>query len=278
MPGLGTGVRGSFAADQRVACAQPRRSRLRRNFRSVQQSACRPSATTSEQCGWITYFSAKDSLSAVYTIDDSEDFTPTSTNLYSTDVETLREQVASIDETHVFSASLLNTARVGFSRAGYFFTGEPTPGTPAASLPGFLAGLPLGALVVGGSAASNPTAQLSLAGSNNGSNLDVARNLFTYEDRVSCTKGRHQFTVGAWFQRLRSNENSGAQPVRPGDVHQPADLSCREPSATLLYDPAPTPLGWRSWFGAWYAEDMMRLTPRLTLIARLPRRIHHRVE
>ena len=102
---------------------------------------------------------------------------------------------------------MLNTARVGFSRAGYFFTGEPTPGTPAASLPGFLAGHPIGALVVGGSAASNPTAQLSLAGSNNGSNLDVARNLFTYEDRVSFTKGRHQFNVGAWFQRLRSNEN-----------------------------------------------------------------------
>jgi len=151
--------------------------------------------------------SVKDRLSAVYTIDDSADFTPTSTNLYSTDAETLREQVASIEETHVFSPNLLNTARIGYSRAAYFFTGEPTPGTPAAALPGFLAGLQVGAIVVGGSAASNPTAQLSLAGSNNGSNLDVARNLFTYEDKVSYTKGRHQFTFGVWFQRLRSNEN-----------------------------------------------------------------------
>ena len=33
--------------------------------------------------------------------------------------------------------------------------------------------------------------------------------------------------------------------------------------STLLYDPAPTPLGWRSWFGAFYAEDAIRLTPRL---------------
>ena len=109
-----------------------------------------------------------DSLSAVYTIDDSGDFTPTSTNLYSTDVASLREQVASLEETHVFSPTLLNTARIGFSRAGYFFTGEPTPGTPAASLPGLLAGDPIGALVVGGSAASNPTAQLSLAGATMG--------------------------------------------------------------------------------------------------------------
>jgi hypothetical protein len=35
--------------------------------------------------------------------------------------------------------------------------------------------------------------------------------------------------------------------------------------SSLLFDPAPTPLGWRSWFGAPYAEDVMRLTPRFTL-------------
>ena len=35
---------------------------------------------------------------------------------------------------------LINVARFGYSRAGYFFTGEPTPGTPAAALPGFLTG------------------------------------------------------------------------------------------------------------------------------------------
>ena len=170
------------------------------DFGGISEAFNNPLQTIRDDFGTVRLdhiFSSKDSLNAVYTIDDSADFTPTSTNLYSTDVESLREQVASIEETHVFSPSLLNTARAGFSRAGYFFTGEPTPGTPAASLPGFLEGLPIGALVVGGSAASNPTAQLSLAGSNNGSNLHVARNLFTYEDRVSFTKGRHQFNFGA---------------------------------------------------------------------------------
>jgi len=209
-------------------------------------------------------FSEKDTLSAAYTIDDSGDFTPTSTNLYSTDVESLREQVASAEQTHVFSPSLLNTARAGFSRAGYFFTGEPTPGTPAASLPGFLAGRPIGAIVVGGSAASNPTAQLSLAGSNNGSNLDVARNLFTYEDRVSFTTGRHQFDFGAWFQRLRSNENLALSQYGQATFTSLQTL-LKGTVGTLLYDPAPTPLGWRSWFGAWYVEDVIRLRPSLTL-------------
>ena len=200
----------------------------------------------------------------VYTVDDSADLTPTSTNEYSTDVESLREQVASAEETHIFSANLLNTARVGFSRAGYFFTGEPTPGTPAAGLPGFLTGLQLGALVIGGSAASNPTAQLSLAGSNNGSNLDVARNLFTYEDRVSFTKGRHQFTVGAWFQRLRSNENLALSQYGQATFTS-LQTFLQGTVSSLLYDPAPTPLGWRSWFGAGYAEDVIRVNSRFTL-------------
>jgi len=209
-------------------------------------------------------FSQKDTLSAIYTVDDSADFTPTSTNAYSTDVESLREQVASLDETHVFSPTLVNTARVGFSRAGYFFTGEPTPGTPAAQLTGFLPGDPIGALVVGGSAASNPTAQISLAGSNNGSNLRVARNLFTYEDQVSLTKGRHQFTFGAWFQRLQSNEILALSQFGQATFTSLQTL-LQGTIGTLLYNPTPTPLGWRSLYGAFYAQDVIRLTPRFTL-------------
>src|SRR5208283_2362275 len=90
-------------------------------------------------------FSPKDNFSAVYTIDNGNDFTPTTANPYSTDILSLQEQVLSLEETHVFSPTLLNTARFGFSRAGYFFTGEPTPGTPAVNVPAFLSGLRVGA-------------------------------------------------------------------------------------------------------------------------------------
>ena len=237
------------------------------DFGGISEAFNNPLQTIRDDFGTVRLdhmLSTKDSLSAAYTVDDSSDFTPTSTNLYSTDVESLREQVASVEETHVFSPTLLNTARAGFSRAGYFFTGEPTLGTPAASLPGFLSGLPVGAIVVGGSAASNPTAQLSLAGSNNGSNLDVARNLFTYEDRVSFTKGRHQFDFGAWFQRLRSNENLALSQYGQATFAS-LQTFLHGTIGSLLYDPAPTPLGWRSWFGAWYVEDTIRLSPGFTL-------------
>jgi hypothetical protein len=237
------------------------------DFGGISEAFNNPLQTIRDDFGTLRtdhVFSSKDTLSGAYTIDDSSDFTPTSTNAYSADAETLREQVATLEETHVFSPRMVNTARVGYSRAAYFFTGEPTPGTPAASLPGFVSGLPLGALVVGGSAASNPTAQLSLAGSNNGSNLDIARNLFTYEDRVSYTKGRHQISVGAWFQRLRSNENLALSQYGQATFTSLQTL-LQGTVGTLLYDPSPTPLGWRSWYGAWYVADAIRLTPQFTL-------------
>ena len=208
--------------------------------------------------------SSRDTLAGVYTIDDGDDLTATTADPYSSDVVSLREQVFSLEETHSFSAATLNVARVGYSRAGYFFTGEPTPGTPAASVPGFLLGHPVGAVVVGGSAASNPQAQIGLAGSNNGSNLRIARNLYTFEDRVTLTRGRHQFSFGAWFQPFQSNET-----IALSQFGQATFASLQTflagTTSSFLYDPAPTEMNWRSLFGAWYAEDVIRLTPKLTV-------------
>ncbi|MFP5230751.1 MAG: carboxypeptidase regulatory-like domain-containing protein [Acidobacteriota bacterium] len=209
-------------------------------------------------------FAAHDTLTGVYTIDDSSDVTPTSANLYSTDFETLREQVASLEETHIFSPSLLNVARIGYSRAAYYYTGEPTPGTPATSVPGFFGGHPVGAVVVGGSAAANPSAQVSLAGSNIGSNLHIARNLDTYEDRVTLTRGRHDISAGIWLQPLQANEDlaltqfgqatfTGLQQFLQGTI------------GSFLYDPTPTEMNWRSLLGAWYLQDVWRATPHLTV-------------
>jgi len=118
--------------------------------------------------------------------------------------------------------------------------------------------------VVGGSSASNPAAQLSLNGSNNGSNLHVARNLFTYEDRVAFIKGRHQISFGGWFQRLRSNEELALSQFGQATFTN-LQTFLAGTIATFLYDPKPTPLGWRSSFLAGYIEDVIRLSPRLTL-------------
>jgi len=209
-------------------------------------------------------FSEKDTLAGVFTIDDGGDVTATPANPFSSDILNLREQVFSLEETHVFSPTLLNTARFGYTRAAYFFKGEPTPGTPAASVPGFLTGHPVGAVVVGGSAASNPQASIGLAGSNNGSNLPIVRNLFTYEDRVTLTRGRHQLSFGAWLQRFQSNETIALSQFGQATFAS-LQTFLQGNISSFLFDPAPTEMNWRSLFGAFYAEDVIRLSPKLTL-------------
>ncbi len=237
------------------------------DFNGIAEMFSSPLQTIREDFGTVRVdhtFSQKDSLSAIYTADDGQDVTATPADPYSSDIETLREQVLSAEETHIFSPTLLNTARFGYTRAGYYFTGEPTPGTPAASVPGFLAGLPVGAVVVGGSAASNPQAQVGLAGSNNGSNLRIHRNLYTFEDRVTLTHGRHQLSFGAWFQPFQSNETIALSQYGQATF---ASLTTflQGTIGTFLFDPAPTEMNWRSLFGAWYAEDTIRLSRKLTI-------------
>ena len=238
-----------------------------KDFNGIAEVFSSPLQTIREDFGTVRVdhnFSARDSLAGIYTVDDGGDVTATPANPYSTDILNLRAQVFSLEETHVFSPTLLNLARTGYSRAGYFFNGQPTPGTPAASVPGFLTGHQVGAVVVGGSAASNPQASIGLAGSNNGSNLSIARNLYTYEDRVTLTKGRHQLSFGAWFQQFQSNENIALSQYGQATFSSLATF-LQGTTSSFLYDPAATALNWRSLFAAFYAEDVFRISPKLTV-------------
>jgi hypothetical protein len=237
------------------------------DFNGIAEVFSSPLQTIREDFGTVRLdhiFSHRDALSAIYTIDDGSDVTATPLNPYSTDLLTLREQVVSLEETHIFSPALLNIARLGFSRAGYFFAGEPTSGTPAATVPGFLVGRPVGAVVVGGSAASNPQAQVGLAGSNNGSNLPIARNLYTYEDRVTLRQGRHQLSIGAWLQQFQSNETIALSQYGQATFTS-LQTFLQGTVATFLFDPAPMQMNWRAWFGALYAEDVIRVSPKMTV-------------
>ncbi|MGH9501078.1 MAG: carboxypeptidase regulatory-like domain-containing protein [Terriglobales bacterium] len=237
------------------------------DFNGIAQVFSSPLQTIREDFGTARLdhiISSRDSLAGIYTIDDGNDVTATTLNPYSADVLTLREQVFSLEETHTFSPSTLNVARVGYSRAGYFFTGEPTPGTSAAGVPGFLLGHNVGAVVVGGSAASNPQAQLGLAGSNNGSNLRIARNLYTFEDRVTLLRGRHTFSFGAWLQPFQSNETIALSQYGQATFAS-LQTFLQGTTSSFLYDPAPTQMNWRSLLGAFYAEDVIRVTPKLTV-------------
>ncbi|MGH9354021.1 MAG: carboxypeptidase regulatory-like domain-containing protein [Terriglobia bacterium] len=203
-------------------------------------------------------FSGEDSLFGVYTVDDSDDTTPTA-NPLSLDLESLREQVASLQETHVFSSTALNTARFGYSRGAYLFNGQSL-----ASAPSFIQGAPVGAIVVGGGTAVNAASQISLAGTNVGSNFIAARNLFTYEDRVDVSKGAHQLSVGAWFQRIQANDNMAQGQYGQASFSSLATF-LQGAVSTFTAVPSPTLMGWRSLEGAVYFQDAIKLKRNLEL-------------
>ncbi|HVP47685.1 MAG TPA: carboxypeptidase-like regulatory domain-containing protein [Bryobacteraceae bacterium] len=200
--------------------------------------------------------SNRDTLFAVYTVDDSADHTP-SINPLSSVIENANEQVASIQEQHVFSPTILNTARVGFSRATFFFTGE----TPV-NLPGWVSGSPIGAVVIGGGTALNGASQISLAGTNAGSNLSAVRNLFTYDDHVAWSHGIHQIAAGAWFQRLQANDNMAQNQYGQASFGSLASF-LQGNISTFTVVPSPTPLGWRSLEAAGFVQDAIKLRPNL---------------
>jgi Carboxypeptidase regulatory-like domain len=203
---------------------------------------------------------AADLLFGVYTVDDSKANTP-SQNPLSLVNESLREQVASIQEQHVFSPSLLNTARFGYSRASFFFTGY----SPV-NLPGWVTGKPIGAIVVSGSTASNGASAISGAGANTGSNNSSTRNLFTVDDHIYWSHGKQQIEAGVWLQRIQSNDLLAQYQYGQASFSTLATF-LKGTVGTFTVIPSPTELGWRSLEVAGFVEDTIKVTPRLELRA-----------
>jgi Carboxypeptidase regulatory-like domain len=204
-------------------------------------------------------FTNKDSFAGIYTVDDSEAHSPTSNPYTLVDIF-LREQVASLSETHAFTSTVMNKATFGFSRGGFYFNG----GTNV-NLPGWIhQGQPVGAVVVGGGTTLNGASQITNGGTNAGSNLRAARNLFTATDQVTLSSGKQSFDIGVWVQRVQSNDSlvqdqygqisfSNLQTFLQGKV------------STYTYAPTYTPLGWRSLQEAFYLQDTLKLKPSLEL-------------
>lgn len=200
--------------------------------------------------------SEKDTLFGVYTVDDSYANTP-SVNPLSLALETLREQVLSVQEQHVFSPSFLNTFRAGYSRAGYYFTG-----TTPVNLPGWVAGDTIGAVVIGGGTALNGASSISGAGTNAGSNLPARRNLFTYDDHVAWSHGIHQITAGAWVQRIQANDNLAQDQYGQASFGSLTSF-LQGTISTFTVVPTSTLLGWRSLEAGGFVQDGIKLRRNL---------------
>ena len=205
--------------------------------------------------------SDSDTLSAAYTIDDGANLLPLADPLFGSNV-TLRSQVASLQETHIFGPNILNTFRAGFSRAAFAYDSFPF-GTFPSDL-SFVTGADPGGITIGGGVTTTGGGSITAAGANNASNVWNRRNLFTYTDNVQIVKGIHQFSAGVWFQRMQDNEDYASRQLGQATFSSLTTFLQGTVSSFQVV-PNANELGFRSLFGAFWLEDSIKLTPRLTV-------------
>ena len=205
--------------------------------------------------------SDKDTFTGAYTIDDGNAVIPQADPLFGSGL-LLRAQVGSVQETHIISPQMLNTLRIGFSRAAFNYNSDPLASfDPSLD---FVTGGGPGGIVIGGSVSTTSSSTITSAGPNNAANVWNRRNLYTFDDSVETVRGIHQISAGVWFQRVQDNENTASR--RLGQATFTSLTTFLQGTvSTFQVVPAPNELGWRSLFGAWFVDDKIHLRHNLTI-------------
>src|SRR3989454_9673687 len=154
------------------------------------------------------YVSTQDSVSANFSADRGARRNPVDPTFLSdqqTDLHTFSTQ-----ETHIFSPTLLNIASFGYSSTRATTKAPPVEPFPDNLL--FLKGGGRnnpGSVIIGG---GTSTVQASALIAPNGQNLAYnARRNFSFSDDLKLTKGIHNLSLGAWFQRVEQTAFSSGQ-------------------------------------------------------------------
>ncbi len=149
-------------------------------------------------------FSDKDSLFGRYIIDNASrysPFNPVSTTVpYFPEQDFTRNQYVVIEERHVFTPSLINLARAGFSRPNQNASAAPTPSTApsAVSALNFFPGREQGEISVTGLA--------TLGEDNSHLPYSLGLNRFSWGDDVLWTLGAHSIRLGLGIDRVQYND------------------------------------------------------------------------
>lgn len=198
--------------------------------------------------------SQNDSFFARYTRSDSNKTTISSDRQPNfPELNAALDQFVTMEETHLFSAHLLNTLRVGFART----TPVQDEANPSTALP-YVPGQPIGTTTVGGLDA--------YLGANRNTPRLMLQNLFEYSDDVIRTVGRHSIKMGAKIQRYQQNTTFGDRQKGNYFFRTMADFVAG--NAYQFQGATPDSSPQRSvrfiTFGA-YTQDDMQLTSRLAL-------------
>jgi carboxypeptidase family protein len=206
-------------------------------------------------------FSDKDQLATVYTISDGEDHSPQ--NPIFGRFVTNRMQVVSLQETHLFSPTVVNTFTAGFGRSGFNFVTPPLDPSFPASL-SYVQGKQPGRLTLGGGGTGAGSSSFSRTGSSLTNPFITFRNQFSYQDQVQIVKGKHQISTGFWLGRLRSNEFGTTRNTGEA-VFASATTFLQGTVQTFRVATGAAAMSWRQWEGAWFLQDNIQLRPNLTV-------------
>ena len=168
-----------------------------------------------------------------------------------------RNQYLTLSENHIFSPTVLNTARLSFSRTNVHTAGvDKVPG------PSITPGEPAGNYAIGG---VNGGSYTEVSAGPTVPTFDL-QNIYTLSDDIAWTKGKHAFKFGTLINRWNEGVESSAGvdgQLQYGDL---AGFMLSD--ATLIEFQTPGANGNRfsvfNTFG-FYAQDDWRIRPRLTL-------------
>jgi outer membrane receptor protein involved in Fe transport len=212
-------------------------------------------------------FSAADSLFGRYTVDNAVVSTlasPTSSSVYdlSGDVAQAndRNQYITLSETHIFSPTILNTARLSFSR-----THPTSGGTDATPGPSVIGNFPMGNIGIGGGTSTNGSyVSLETVNPIPGEQL---QNIYTFGDDVNWTRGKHSFKFGTLINRYNEVVNSPGGSAQ-GQIIYPDFPNFLLDNPNLIEFKTLTSVSYRfTVFNTlgFYAQDDWRVSPRLTV-------------
>src|SRR3989454_1281476 len=204
--------------------------------------------------------SSKDSLFVNYTLDDGERRTPR-TNAIFTQIEPLRTQTVGIQETRVFSSSVVNSATLGYARTWATLVRATAVAIPDSLL--FLPGGNQGSIVIGGGATTVAPAAVAPAEGINP--VRGIREYYTLSDDLHFSKGRHSFSTGAWIQRIHQNDVGAAQ-FSAGGVSYPTMLAfLQDVPSQFNLNRNPIGLGYRTTEAAFYFQDEFKPVSNVTV-------------
>ncbi|MBI2817516.1 MAG: TonB-dependent receptor [Acidobacteria bacterium] len=195
--------------------------------------------------------SSNDSMFVRYTVDDNM-MILTSPFPQFQDLRTTRPQFVTVSEDHIFSPTLLNTARISFSRTKLVGLPFKNITDPVLS---FVPGAPVGSMTIGG-----------VSGFGAGVPSISTQNIYTIGDDLFLTRGRHALKMGALINHFRqpkvqgtnSRGNATFANIQQFLLGQPTSITAVTPGTTTDRD-------YRFWTVGFYAQDDWKVNTRLTL-------------